>query len=68
MLYLHIMGTNATLVVISKSICATDWEQNPWAAHQEFATIDSSCWVLITVNLQEVGVSVRKVLVLKDKP
>lgn len=49
---LCIMGTNATLVVISKSVCATDWEQNPWAAHQEFATSGFSCWVLITVNFR----------------
>lgn len=49
---LYIMGTNATLVVISKSVCAADWEQNPWAAHQEFAT-NSSCWVLITVNVRD---------------
>lgn len=67
--YLRIMGTNATLVVISKSICATDWEQNPWAAHQEFATSGFSCWVLITVNLQKVGASaLKKPLLSKTNP
>lgn len=40
--YLHVMGTDATFVVISKSICAADREQDPWTAYLGFTTLNHS--------------------------
>lgn len=40
--YLQVMGTDATFVVISKSICATDWEQDPWTAYLGFISLNHS--------------------------
>ena len=40
--YLQVMGTDATFIVISKSICAADWEQDPWTAYLGFTTLNHS--------------------------
>lgn len=67
--YLHVMGTDATFVIISKSVCAADWEQDPWAAHHTFTTIKCSCWVLTAVNLQKAEVlALGKPLFSKTNP
>jgi len=57
--YLQVMGTDATFVVISKSVCAADWEQDPWTGYQGFTTLNHSWWVLAAIDLQNAGVSNR---------
>lgn len=59
---LYVMGTDATLVVISKSVCATDWEQDPWAAYHTFTTIKCSCRVLTAVDIRNLLLAFSVVL------
>lgn len=35
--YLQVMSADLTFVVISKPICAADWEQDPWTTYMGFA-------------------------------
>lgn len=37
--YSQVMGTDATFIVISESVCAADWEQDPWTAYPGFTTL-----------------------------
>lgn len=41
-LYVHVMGADATFVVVSKSVCAADWEQDPWTTYLGFTTLNHS--------------------------
>lgn len=51
--YLHVVGTDAAVVVIGEPICATHWVQDPGAADQVFATLHLSGWEFLAVKLQK---------------
>lgn len=67
--YLHVMGTDLTFVVVSKPVCAADWEQDPWTTYMGFAIHKNSWWILTAIDLQKVGVSrLEKYLFSKKNP
>lgn len=40
--YLHVMGADPTFIVVSKPVCAADWEQDPWTAYMGFTILKNS--------------------------